>query len=170
MSFNLVARRPAGIEHARLLSRVSHVQFVHALPVPRRSLIVGLTVAALAAGVPVGFAVAAPAPRATSLRVDVAEWSVVPSAGVVRAGRVRIVVRNLGAVTHSLTIVRTGSFGEALPLRGDKAVAAPVTAPVLIPAGAAKTFVVRLAAGSYVLLDNLPWHYWKGTSVAIAVR
>jgi uncharacterized cupredoxin-like copper-binding protein len=138
--------------------------------VPRRSLTLGLALASVISGLLAGFAVAAPAPRATPLRVDVAEWSVVPSAGVVRAGRVRIVVRNLGGVTHSLMIVRTGSFGEALPLRGDKAVAAPVTAPVLIPAGAVKTLVVRLAAGSYVLLDNLPWHYWKGTSVAIAVR
>ena len=86
------------------------------------------------------------------------------------AGRVRIVVRNLGSVAHSLVVARTGSFGQELPLRGNHAVATPVGLPVTIEPGAVKSFVVQLAAGSYVLLDNLPWHYWKGTSVAISVR
>ena len=93
-----------------------------------------------------------------------------PSVGVVPAGRVRITVRNLGAVTHSLMVVRTDRFGQELPMKGSRAVARPVAAPVVVHAGAAKSFVVSLAAGSYVLLDNLPGHYWKGTSVAIAVR
>jgi uncharacterized cupredoxin-like copper-binding protein len=141
----------------------------------RRGLIVLLAVlvlgaVGLVAGRFVGFAAAAPQSRPSVLRVDVAEWSVVPSTGVVPAGRVRIVVRNLGSVAHSLVVARTGSFGEELPLRGDHAVARPVGLPVAIGPGAVKSFVVQLTAGSYVLLDNLPWHYWKGTSVAIAVR
>jgi uncharacterized cupredoxin-like copper-binding protein len=138
--------------------------------VPRRKLVLLLAAAALAAGVLAGFAGAARGPRATLLRVDVAEWSVVPSVGVVRAGRVRIVVRNLGRLTHSLQVVRTGSFAVKLRLRGDKAVATPVAAPVLLRPGAVRSFVVRLAPGSYLLLDNLPGHYRNGTSVAIAVR
>lgn len=105
-----------------------------------------------------------------SLRADVAEWNVVPSTGLVAAGPVRITVRNVGSLTHELMVVRTDRFGDALRLRGDRAVASPVAAPISVGPGVTRSFVVRLAPGSYVLLDNLPWHYWQGTYVAISVR
>jgi hypothetical protein len=124
----------------------------------------------LAACALAGVGRAAPVARVAALRVDVAEWSMVPSTGVVPHGRVRISVRNLGTVTHALTVVRTAQFAADLPLRGDHAVGKPVAAPVLVPAGATRSIVVHLVPGSYVLLDNLPWHYWQGTSVAISVR
>ena len=150
------------------MDRVPAAPVVHAHLVPRRlSLIFTVVLATCALA---GFARAAANTPAASLRVDVAEWSMVPSAGVVPAGRVRITVRNLGTAPHSLMVVRTGLFGEELPMRGDHALATPVEAPVAVGAGATKSFVIRLAPGSYVLLDNLPWHYWKGTSVAFTVR
>ena len=107
---------------------------------------------------------------ASVLRADIAEWSIVPSEGVIDAGNVRIVARNLGAQAHQLIVVRTRAFAQDLPLRGDRAVARPVGSPVLVAPGQAVTFVVHLRRGSYLLLDNLPWHYWKGTQAAFAVR
>lgn len=104
------------------------------------------------------------------LQADIAEWSIVPSAGVVPAGSVRIRVRNLGLETHQLMVVRTRAFAQDLPLRGDRAVARPVGSTVLVAPGRAVSFVVRLSRGSYLLVDNLPWHYWKGTQAAFAVR
>jgi uncharacterized cupredoxin-like copper-binding protein len=116
------------------------------------------------------FAASTPAAAPPStLRADVAEWSIVPSQGAVRAGAVRIVLRNLGAEAHQLMIVRTRSFGETLPLRGDRAVARPLGS-VLAEPGASKALVLHLARGNYLLLDNLPWHYWKGTQAAFVVR
>ncbi len=124
-----------------------------------------------------GMLIAAFVPAATgrsaalvSIRADVAEWSVIPSSGVVSAGDVQIRVRNLGVRTHQLMIVRTRRFADALRLQGDQAVAAPVAAPIMLEPGQTGSLTVRLRSGSYVLLDNLPWHYWKGTSVAISVR
>ena len=150
------------------MDRVPGALVVHADLVPRRlSLILTVVLATCALA---GLARAAADSPAASLRVDVAEWSMVPSAGVVPAGRVRITVRNLGTAPHSLMVVRTDVFGEELPLRGDHALARPVEAPVAVGAGTSKTFVIRLAPGAYLLLDNLPWHYWKGTSVAFTVR
>jgi uncharacterized cupredoxin-like copper-binding protein len=105
-----------------------------------------------------------------SLRADVAEWNVVPSVGLVSAGPVRITVRNLGSQTHELMVVRTDRFGDALRLRGDRAIARSLAAPIMVSPGGTRSFVIQLTPGSYVLLDNLPWHYWKGTFVAIAVR
>ena len=112
---------------------------------------------------------AAPSP-ATTLRADVAEWSIVPSVGAVRAGRVRVVVSNLGTSPHQVTVVRTATFGARLRLVGAHAVVRPLAATVVVRPGRTATLDVTLARGSYVLLDNLPWSYWKGTSVAFSVR
>jgi uncharacterized cupredoxin-like copper-binding protein len=112
---------------------------------------------------------AAPAP-ATTLRADVAEWSIVPSTGDVHAGLVRLVVRNLGASPHQVTVVRTATFGARLRLDGARAVVHPLAASIVVRPGKTATLVVSLKRGSYVLLDNLPWSYWKGTSVAFSVR
>jgi uncharacterized cupredoxin-like copper-binding protein len=112
---------------------------------------------------------AGPAPAAV-LRADVAEWSIVPSAGVVPAGRVRIDVRNLGNSLHEVVLVRTRAFDSRLPLRGTRANVQPLGASLRVAPGARTSFVVSLKPGSYVLLDNLPWHYWKGTSAAFVVR
>jgi uncharacterized cupredoxin-like copper-binding protein len=105
-----------------------------------------------------------------SLRADIAEWNIIPSTGVVPAGEVRVRVRNIGYEPHQLMIVRTRAFAQDLQLRGDRAVARPVGSPVLVAPGRAVSFVVTLSRGSYLLVDNLPWHYWKGTQAAFAVR
>jgi hypothetical protein len=66
--------------------------------------------------------------------------------------------------------VRTRSFDERLPLQGTRALVRPLAKTALIRSGGRASFVVTLRPGSYLLLDNLPWHYWKGTSVAFSVR
>jgi uncharacterized cupredoxin-like copper-binding protein len=107
---------------------------------------------------------------ASTLRADVAEWSIVPSTGAVRAGQVRLVVHNLGATIHQVTVAQTPSFGARLRLMGPRAVARPLAASVIVRPGGSATLTLSLKAGSYVLFDNLPWSYWKGTSVAFSVR
>jgi uncharacterized cupredoxin-like copper-binding protein len=116
--------------------------------------------------VPVVGAAASP----TTLHADLAEWSVVPSSGVVPAGRVKLVVRNIGRQPHELIVVRTKQFAESLRLQGDRAAATPVAPRLLVPPGTSRTIVLTLARGSYELVDNLPWHYWQGTSAAFSVR
>ncbi|HZU20453.1 MAG TPA: hypothetical protein VE982_04465 [Gaiellaceae bacterium] len=125
----------------------------------------GITAALLAA---TASSSAGRAPAAV-LRADVAEWSVVPSVGVVPAGRVRIDVRNLGATRHEIVLVRTRSFAQRLPVDGAHADVQPLAESVVVAPGARSSFVVSLKPGSYLLLDNLPWHYWKGTSAAFSV-
>ena len=106
----------------------------------------------------------------STLRADVAEWSIVPSIGAVHAGRVRLVVHNLGATVHQVTVARTATFGGRLRLSGSHALARSLGTSVIVPPGGTATLVVTLKPGSYVLFDNLPWSYWKGTSVAFSVR
>jgi hypothetical protein len=132
-----------------------------------------LTIVALALVV----ASAASARGSTSAQRDpramtalVAEWSVVPSEGVVAAGFIRIRVRNTGLEPHELVLTRTSRFGESLPLDGDHASARTVGPTVRVEPGQTVTAGFRLARGSYVLLDNLPWHYWQGTWAAFSAR
>jgi uncharacterized cupredoxin-like copper-binding protein len=106
---------------------------------------------------------------AAVLRADVAEWSVVPSTGVVPAGPVRIDVRNLGNARHQIVVVRTRIFDPRLALAGNHAAVAQILGETIVAPGTRSSFVVTLKPGSYLLLDNLPWHYWKGTSAAFSV-
>jgi uncharacterized cupredoxin-like copper-binding protein len=132
----------------------------------------GLLAAAVAAALAstVFAAAAGGGTRLPTLRADVGEWSIVPSVGVLPAGRARIVVRNVGAYAHEIVLVRTSTFAARLPLRGTRAVVRPEAQPLLVHAGRSASLVVTLRPGSYVLLDNLPWHYWKGTATAFSVR
>jgi uncharacterized cupredoxin-like copper-binding protein len=132
----------------------------------RLAIVLSVVVAALLCAIP---SVAAPAP-ATTLRADVAEWSIVPSTGSVHSGVVRLVVRNLGAAPHQVTVVRTTTFGARLRLEGAHALVRPLAASMVVRPGKTATLVVSLTRGSYELIDNLPWSYWKGTSVAFSVR
>jgi hypothetical protein len=122
-----------------------------------------------AAAVPAAVSHAGTQPPAL-LRADIAEWSLVPSAGVVRAGLVRITAHNLGLDTHQLVLVRTTRFAPVLPLDGDHAAGRAVVQPLIVEPGQSRSITTRLKPGNYLLIDNLPWHYWRGTAAAIVVR
>jgi hypothetical protein len=128
-----------------------------------------LLVLVAAAAAPAAVSSAGTQPTA-SLRADIAEWSIVPSTGVVPSGLVRITARNLGFETHQLVLVRTSRFAGELPLAGDHAAGRPAAPAVVVQPGRSRSIVIRLKPGNYVLIDNLPWHYWRGTSAAISVR
>jgi uncharacterized cupredoxin-like copper-binding protein len=104
-----------------------------------------------------------------TLGVQVAEWNVVPSRGVVPAGTVKVVVANDGLLDHELEIVRTARWGQELPIRNGRAIGAELAAPILVRPGRTRTATVTLAPGTYALLDNLPGHYALGTAISILV-
>jgi len=136
----------------------------------RRTLIAVTAFAALVGLVCAVATRSAAATPATAFEVDLAEWSIVPASGSVSAGLVRISASNLGTQAHQLVIVRTAAFAGSLPLRGDRALAHPLAPPLVIQPGGRRSLLLRLRRGSYLVLDNLPWHYWKGTWVAFSVR
>jgi uncharacterized cupredoxin-like copper-binding protein len=112
-----------------------------------------------------------PAPHvAVSLRADLAEWSIVPSVGVVAAGTVTITLRNLGEDSHTIVLVKTRGFDDPLRLSGDQAVVHPVARSPRVAPGSSAAFTVSLRPGYYLMLDNGPWAYWHGMSAAFTVR
>jgi hypothetical protein len=106
----------------------------------------------------------------SSLTALVTEWSVVPSSGLVSAGAIRIRVRNVGLEPHQLVLVRTTRFADALPIADDRAEARTIGPALVVAPGKSASALFPVRPGSYVLLDNLPWHYWHGAWAAFAVR
>jgi hypothetical protein len=114
---------------------------------------------------------AAPAgARPARLTADVAEWSVVPSRGVLAAGEVRIVAHNYGLLSHRLIVVRTARFNEALRVRGGHAVTTALADPIVVRPGETGSAVVRLRRGTYVVLDDRAGGYRNGAWAAFVVR
>ena len=100
----------------------------------------------------------------------VAEWSVVPSEGIVAAA-------SCGSASAMSGSSRTSSCsrGDGSLLRVSAARRRPRhrdsdRGAVLVAPGQTRTATFRVTSGSYVLLDNLPWHYWQGAWAAFAVR
>jgi hypothetical protein len=103
------------------------------------------------------------------LHVDVSEWAVVPSDGVVSAGTLRLTVENFGRLRHELDIVPTERWGQKLPIRSGRAVGEVAAPPIVVTPGEKRSARVNLAPGFYVLLDNLRGHYAAGAAVSIVV-
>jgi hypothetical protein len=136
-----------------------------------RVLRLGLIVLTAALAVSSVAAAAPSRPRDPStLTALVAEWSVVPSDGVISAGAVRIRVRNVGLEPHQLMLVRTSRFAGALPIVGDHAQVRAIGAALVVAPGQTASAVFTVRPGSYELVDNLPWHYWHGAWAAFAAR
>lgn len=104
-----------------------------------------------------------------ALHVDLTEWAVVPSAGLVSPGPLRLTVQNYGRLRHELEIIPTRKWGQTLVIRNGRAVGAAAARPIVVAPGQTRSARVSLAPGSYVLLDNLPGHYAAGSAVSILV-
>ena len=131
-----------------------------------RTATIAAAAVAAAAAASVGAAAPATAQQTASLRLEVAEWAVVPSAGLLPAGRVRVTVANLGVLRHELLIVRTRRWGD--PPRRDRRDA--VGEPLLVRPGATAAETVTLSPGSYLAYDDLPAHAAARAAVAFSVR
>jgi len=119
-------------------------------------------------GLPSGSAARTPTITHT-LHVDITEWAVVPSQGLVSAGPLRVTVEDYGRLRHELDIIRTPAWGQELRTRNGRAVGENAAPPVVVAPGQTRSTNIYLAPGFYVLLDNIPGHYAVGGAVSIIV-
>jgi hypothetical protein len=103
------------------------------------------------------------------LNVGLTEWALVPSQGLVSSGPLQVTVQNFGRLRHQLSIIQTQWWGQKLDVLHGRAVGWNVIRPVVVAPGQARTTLVDLDPGSYVLLDNIRGHYALGTAVPIIV-
>ena len=73
------------------------------------------------------------------LHVDLTEWAVVPSQGLVSAGRLRLTVANYGVLRHELAIIPTQWWGETLDVHDGRAVGDSLARPIVVPRPEART-------------------------------
>jgi uncharacterized cupredoxin-like copper-binding protein len=90
------------------------------------------------------------------------------------AGEVTFEVHNKGPSVHEFVVFKTDLEPDALPTddAGDVAESdefAPVDEIEDIAKGASPTLTVDLAAGSYVLICNVPAHYRQGMRTSFTV-
>jgi len=104
---------------------------------------------------------------ARSLEVDLTEWAVVPSQGVVGAGPLRLTVVNAGVLRHRLAIVPTAWWGENVPVLNGRVAREHAARAVVVAPGERRSLRIYLPPGSYLLLDDIRGHYALGASVPI---
>jgi uncharacterized cupredoxin-like copper-binding protein len=124
------------------------------------------------AAAPAAATAAQPATPATPGKVSVSlkEFRVNSTATQAPAGRVTFNVRNNGTVPHELVVLRTDKPAGSLlsGARADETGNVGETGD-LAP-GAGKSVVVKLKAGHYALVCNLPGHYRAGQHIDFTVK
>jgi uncharacterized cupredoxin-like copper-binding protein len=122
-----------------------------------------------AAPVPVAPAPATPASPG-KVGASLKEFSVNPSATQAPAGRVTFNVKNAGTIPHEFVVLRTDKPAGSL-LKGARAdETGNVGETGDLAPGASKTVSVKLKAGHYALICNLPGHYRAGQHIDFTVK
>ena len=135
----------------------------------------GITLLALVAGLVVSSCAQAPEtlPPDVQLIVDLKEYSITLNTSTLKAGVVKIGIRNLGTMVHDFDLIKTDLPFDKLPV--DNA-AAQVKLDGLvrqmqnISPNRVTTLEVSLAAGSYVIMCNVAGHYQLGMRAALKVE
>ena len=105
--------------------------------------------------------------------VSLNEFSVEPQPDSIEAGSLNFVITNDGVGGHNFRIIATDLAPDALPVVDDRVdedeldVVGGISS--LIGAGTTQSTSATLAAGSYVLICNVPTHYDQGMYVGFEV-
>jgi uncharacterized cupredoxin-like copper-binding protein len=123
------------------------------------------------AAVPAAAAAPAAGPLARNVDVTLAQFAVSPSAKVAPAGRVTFRVHNAGTITHEFVVIKTSRAASDLPIKNGRAVeSGNVGETGDLKPGRTKSVALRLPAGHYALVCNLPGHYLAGQHTDFVVR
>ncbi len=132
-----------------------------------RKLIVIAAAVALASGLAAQVAVAA----TPTVKVDLKEFKVLPSAKTAKAGKLTFAVKNIGKIDHELLVIKTNVAPGKLPVKNAQAsVKGKVGEVKALKPGKSGKVTLTLAKGKYVLLCNLPGHYPAGQYTGFTVK
>ena len=107
------------------------------------------------------------------LVVELRDYSLKPNVPSVKAGKVKIGIRNLAGMAHDLTVIRTDLPEDKLPIDTASAKAkedGKVGKLDLIGAGRVAALTVDLTPGTYVLVCNVAGHYQLGMHATLKVE
>jgi len=117
---------------------------------------------------------AAPLAQATTVQVQLQQFSVTANPDSAPAGDVDFVASNIGSINHEFVIIKTDLAPGALPVVGgqmDESGAGVQVIDEIEPfaPGTQQTRTVNLATGAYVFICNLPGHYEAGMRTGFTV-
>jgi uncharacterized cupredoxin-like copper-binding protein len=134
----------------------------------------GLAAVALLACVAAACGEPAPAfdAKAVQLVIEMRDYSVKPSVDVVKAGTIKIGIRNLAGMSHDLVVLKTDVAPDKLPYDGGRAqvIETGLVGKQLVEPQRSAALTVTLEPGSYVLICNVAGHYQLGMRAALKVE
>jgi uncharacterized cupredoxin-like copper-binding protein len=113
------------------------------------------------------------APSGSQVVAELADNKITVNVPSVKAGKVKIGVRNLGTMEHSFEVLKTDVPQEKLPVDGPSAKAkedGKVGDIPSIPAGKSAAVTIDLVPGKYVFICNIAGHYQLGMHTGFTVE
>ena len=120
-----------------------------------------------------GGAQQAAAPEGSQVVVELTDYKVSVSVPTVKAGSIKIGVRNLAAMEHNFEVIKSELAPDKLPIDGATAKAkddGKVGEIGAIPPGRSASVTVNLVPGTYVLICNIAGHYQLGMRAGLTVE
>lgn len=104
--------------------------------------------------------------------VELRDYAVTTNVKSLPAGKVKIGIRNTAGMAHDLTVLKTETAFDKLPIDGGSAKAkedGKVGGVDLIGSGGVRALTLDLVPGNYILLCNVAGHYQLGMRAAFKV-
>lgn len=115
---------------------------------------------------------AADAPAGSQVVVEMTDYKLTVNVPSVKAGTIKIGVRNLANMEHSFEVLKTDLPQDKIPVDGASAKAkedGKVGGIPSIAAGKSASVTIDLTPGKYVLICNVAGHYQLGMHIAFTV-
>lgn len=116
---------------------------------------------------------AAEAPAGSQVVAELADNKITVNVPSVKAGTIKIGVRNVGTMEHSFEVLKTDLPQDKLPVDGASAKAkedGKVGEIKSIAAGKSAAVTIDLTPGKYVFICNIAGHYQLGMHTGFAVE
>lgn len=113
-----------------------------------------------------------PLPADVGLVVDMKEYVITLDRATLRAGVVKIGIRNLGRMVHDFDLYRTELPADKLPVDGGSAkvkMEGLVRQMMNIAPNRSATLSVELSPGNHVVICNIAGHYQLGMRIGLRV-
>jgi uncharacterized cupredoxin-like copper-binding protein len=113
------------------------------------------------------------APSDSQVVAELADSKITVNVPTVKAGKVKIGVRNVGTMEHSFEVLKTDVAPDKLPVDGASAKAredGKVGEIKSIAAGKSAAVTIDLVPGKYVFICNIAGHYQLGMHTGFTVE
>ena len=112
------------------------------------------------------------APSGAQVIAEMTDFKIAVNVPSVKAGKIKIGVRNIANMEHSFQVLKTDLAADKLPVDGASAKAKEDGKVGEIPslaAGKSAALAVDLASGKYVFICNIAGHYQLGMHTGFTV-